>query len=169
MGDKKSHIFSSEKQTKKRHSQLLFGDVVYVTDHDRWPIARVHYVYSASNKFVRVVKLRTAKKIFNWIVRKLSIFLKPKQPICLIKYILTINLSSNFYTFLKVAKFFNLTSWLPAKKSTRCMFQTLTFKFIFVLYFFRQNKHGKCFLLLDLCYWLPAIILNFVQKPSGSA
>ena len=52
------------------------GDVVYVMDDNaaplQWPLARVSYVYSGPDNFVRVVKVRTSTGEYNRPVNKLK-------------------------------------------------------------------------------------------------
>ena len=59
--------------TEKEHLKL--GDLVYITDDNapplQLPIGRVIYVYSGPDKFVRVVKIKTATGIYNRAVHKL--------------------------------------------------------------------------------------------------
>ena len=56
-------------------SNLKVGDLVYICNDNapplQWPLGRVSYVYSGPDKFVRVVKVRTATGIYNRPVAKL--------------------------------------------------------------------------------------------------
>ena len=61
---------------------LKLGDIVYITDDNipplQWPIGRVIYVYSGPDKFVRVVKVKTATGIYYRAVHKLRKMLLPQ-------------------------------------------------------------------------------------------
>ena len=73
----KEYVTSLQERNKwkRETSGLKVGDVVYVTDDNtpplQWPLARVSYVYSGPDGFVRVVKIKTANGTYNRPVHKL--------------------------------------------------------------------------------------------------
>ena len=75
---KKEYVSTLQERTKwtKESSNLKVGDIVYVMDDNaaplQWPLARVSYVYSGPDKFVRVVKVRTPTGEYNRPVNKLK-------------------------------------------------------------------------------------------------
>ena len=73
----KEYVTSLQERNKWKQetSDLKVGDVVYETDDNtpplQWPLARVSYVYSGPDKYVRVVKIKTANGTYNRSVHKL--------------------------------------------------------------------------------------------------
>ena len=73
----KEYVSSLQERGKwtTERENLKLGDLVYITDDNapplQWPIGRVIYVYSGPDKFVRVVKIKTATGIYNRPVHKL--------------------------------------------------------------------------------------------------
>ena len=63
---------------RAQSSNVKLGDVVYVMEDNgaplQWPLARLSYVCSGPNNFVRVVKLRTLTGEYNRLVNKLNNF-----------------------------------------------------------------------------------------------
>ena len=73
----KEYVTSLQERNKWKQetSSLKVDDVVYVTDDNtpplQWPLARICYVYSGLDNFVRVVKFKTAKGTYKRSVHKL--------------------------------------------------------------------------------------------------
>ena len=75
--------YRNVKKWKRETANLKVVDVVYVSDYNvsplQWPIAKVIYVYSDPDQFVRVVKTKTATGIYNRPVHKLRKLLDVKD------------------------------------------------------------------------------------------
>ena len=75
---KKEYVSTLQERTKwtKESSNLKVGHVEYVMDDKaaplQWPLARVSYVYSGPDNFVRVVKVMTSTGEYNRPVNKLK-------------------------------------------------------------------------------------------------
>ena len=73
----KEYVSSLQERGKwtAEKENLKLGDIVYITDDNtpplQWPIGRVIHVYSGPDRFVRVVKIKTATGIYNRAVHKL--------------------------------------------------------------------------------------------------
>ena len=76
MGQRVSIIIQERNKWRSETSNLKVGDIVFVTDDNvpplQWPLAKSHHVYTGPDKFVRVVKIKTATGIFNRPVHKLK-------------------------------------------------------------------------------------------------
>ena len=75
----KKYVSTLQERTKwtKESSNLKVGDDAHVMDENaaplQWPMARVSYVHSGPDNFVRVVKLkRTSTGEYNRLVKKLK-------------------------------------------------------------------------------------------------
>ena len=66
----------ARKKRKLETSNLKVGDIVFVIDDNvpplQWPLAKIQHVYTGPDKFVRVVKIKTATGIYNRPVHKLK-------------------------------------------------------------------------------------------------
>ena len=74
----KEYALSIQERNKWRleTSNLKVGDIVFVIDDNvpplQWLLVKIHHVYTGLDKFVRVVKLKTATGIYNRPVHKLK-------------------------------------------------------------------------------------------------
>ena len=74
----KEYVLSLQERNKWKleTSNLKVGDIVFVIDDNvpplQWPLSKIQYVYTGPDKFVRVVKIKTATGIYNRPVHKLK-------------------------------------------------------------------------------------------------
>ena len=74
----KEYVLSLQERNKWKleTSNLKVGDIVFVIDDNvpplQWPLAKIQHVYTGPDKFVRVVKIKTATGIYNRPVHKLK-------------------------------------------------------------------------------------------------